>query len=198
MGTAGKATILDSGKFCIPASSGYGAIKDATGQCVECCPDEVPTGCPCDSGEWAALVSSGTPCGGLVQQYQIKDYDDGDPSGTPTLETSSPCTNCDDSSATLWGGVFTALSGSPCVWSEEDTLQIDGKELEPNDTRLALDTSGDPDVWSITVFCHWDGDPADGEELIWAGSKVSGSTPVGIYTRSDGCDTTSTLEIEEV
>jgi hypothetical protein len=51
-------------------------------------------------------------------------------------------------------------------------------------------------AWQLDLYC-WDTTP--GPVLIWRGTKATGTTPVGVYSRTAGCQATPTsLEIEEV
>ncbi len=163
-----------------------------------CCSSAAPLTCPCDITEWTALVASGTPCHNLVASYQIANYTDGD------LQASL-CTSCINSGATAWAGVFgyireTGSSGYRCRWDgspiQPPNLSIDGKAFDnfahhpDENTRLRLYGG----KWLLKVVC--DIYPGT-HSRVWEGEKTTGDTPVGVYTRTSGCDTTPTLTIEE-
>lgn len=162
------------------AASGH-LLKNASGHLVKDC---VPTSCPCDATEWAALVASGTPCHSLVDCYQIKSYTDGD---IPA------CSTCENKANPIWDGTFHAIAAR-CYWVSKLNLAsaIDGKTLNSATVNLTP-----VQIWSLTVYCY-DGTPV--AVAMWQGRKTVGGTPVGLYTRTDSdcaAGQPDTLEIEE-
>jgi len=142
-----------------------------------CC---VPA-CPCDLSTWLDFVLSGGTCGGVVINYQILDYQDGD--------LSAP-SGCDDSGETAWAGAYEAVNGR-CRWDPDPlstSLSIDGKRLARSATTV-ISFNIPTSQWRVRVSC-FSGD-------MWRGSKLVGATPVGVYTRTLGFDLTATLTIVE-
>ena len=175
----GGKVLLDAGKV---------SLADA------CCCGEpaAPCNCPCDATEWAALVADGTPCHGLVAAYRIKDYTDGD------LSVGGTCASCDAGGAlSVWNGTFPAKGAdSRCRWLAtllENDLQTNGKKLGALTNILNVPTP--VCLWRVQVYCF---QAPITSYLMWEGTKSIGLSPVGIYTRTAGCDATSTLEIEAV
>ncbi len=149
-----------------------------------CC-GGAPCECPCDVEEWALLVATGAPCHGLVQTYRIKDYADYD---------FVACAECEDSPLSAWNGHVGAMAGARCFWAYVGDCSISGKySVFPTNPQLYLDT--DLCQWIFWVRCTLVG---VGSYTIWKGTGPAAATPPGIYTRTEGCDTTSTIEIEEV
>jgi len=160
---------------------------------------KTPPPCPCDEFEWEDWVNEvpGETCGdafGWVRKYRLKDYSDYDltPCGLP---------DCADSDLEPWNGEFWASIYGKCIWGSGDQgsgHSISGKQLEFGTVvgaRVWLDEMSDR--WYLDIVCS-NGPPGSQFGDIWVGFKYYGQTPAGIYTRDHGCDTTSTLEIEEV
>jgi len=152
------------------------------------------------NGESSILVNaSGLPylssvCPeGLDSCYQITGYSDGD---------LSACDDCDDFESSAWDGTFPRPGGT-CEWKITGVVSpnpsIDGKDIRGGangaPTRVYLDTANKK--WKVEIGCDKKiGDDAYDYYPIWHGEKASGQTPEGTYTRTSGCDTTSSLEIE--
>ena len=119
--------------------------------------------------------------------YRIAGYSDGD------LVACGSCSNRVDP---VWDGTFPAHSGS-CSWEPAAVSgpSISGKLLDNTGVGVA---SG---LYFNTLTCSWRMDVrcrAGGTRFdIWVGTKSTGSTPAGVYIRIAGCDTTTTLTIEE-
>lgn len=148
-----------------------------------------PCECPCDATEWAALVADGTPCHGLVAAYRIKGYTPGD---------FTACSSCDNSALPAWPGTFTVINDAViCRWLavlDDDTYSISGKRM---DSLTVVRLSAPDCQWLLRIYCF---QAPITVHLIWEGTKDTGSTPAGIYTKtaSTMCDSTSTIEIEAV
>jgi len=123
---------------------------------------------------------------GLASSYGFPDYSDGD------LQA------CDDelcsylSYGTPWDGTFDLASD--CVW-EGNTELIDGRFIGTAKPILYLDTSLVCPRWDIIVYCAL---YPDATSIIWRGVKYLGNTPIGVYTRIDGCDITTAMSVVEV
>lgn len=144
------------------------------------CPDgsvAVQDTCPCDDA-----APCECPEGGLVGCYRLADYTDGD---------LAACETCEDHASGAWDGTFEVTSG--CLWVGSGS-SISGKRIGIHAfPTLLLD---EPNcVWAIAIACETDA--WGGAAYIWRGTKATGSTPVGPYTRTAGCDETSTLTVEE-
>jgi len=129
-----------------------------------------PASCP--YGSWP----DGAP------DVQLKDYNDGD---------IAACDGCSDYSDVVWDGTFERHTGA-CYWKIPAAFNtMDGKRLHSVSapSYLYLTATG----WRLTIFCYVPTIPVK----IWSGYKVRGNTPVGVYKRDSGCDTTATLEIEQ-
>lgn len=173
---------LYGGKFLVTAT-GY-AVAD------ECCCE---TAAPCECPE-----------SGLSDYYRLADYTDGDLTG---------CETCTDVTGVPgfapWDGGFERwypLGVGACVWSSVITFSgtmpsISGKagmyiyNPLPNAAQyIELVTSGDPDCyWRLTIGCT---DGSGNIVIMWRGTKSTGDTPAGTYTRDEGCDSISSLQIE--
>jgi len=151
-------------------------------------PVPVPDDCPCDATEWSNLVNNGTPCHGLVQEYRISGYSDGD------LEAHAYCNN---SEAPGWTGNFKATSQTfilRCVWDRnfEPAVSIDGKVLYVTyGARIYLSNGVG---WIMNISCYGT-DPYPPH--LWDGIKSFGATPVGTYSRTGGYNLTTSLEVVE-
>ncbi len=153
-------------------------------------------GCLCDGDDWDNLIDFGTPCNGLVQVYQIKDYVDGD-------IAASECDDCDNTGIppTVWDGKFYAsrdvpLSAVPCYWGHDtpNTYRIDVTELGLRTVIRVGATS-----WVVEIVCDHEGSGDD--VILWLGTKLSVASPVGVYTRSTAgsgpcVDVTAPAELE--
>jgi len=128
------------------------------------------------------------PCvcpSGLDNQYRLKGYSDGDIPACPV---------CDPLVGTAWTGLFERFD-ELCWWGRPETENvIDGVDL--GTASINLSTSGDPDCyWELTIECF--DDPI--YPTVWYGTKATGNTPIGVYTKVSGCATgPATLEVEAV
>ncbi len=129
----------------------------------------------------AGPVQEPAPCScpdGLPYEYAIQGYQDGD---------LSACEECMELSGTVWDGVFNIKVGE-CYWQGGSlAYQIDGKRMMTSWLRLDADNC----TWKMAIYCIG----PEGTETVWAGTKGTGETPAGEYTRAGGCDETPTLTI---
>jgi hypothetical protein len=133
------------------------------------CQECIPVPCECPNG--------------LSGDYRIAGYVPGD---------LTACAECTESLNPAWDGVFH-YNSSPCYWEETDAASIDGTGLIAS---LYLETGSNPDCyWEISINCT---DDDVNPYPVWVGTKDYGTDPVGVYTRTAGCDMTSSLTIEEV
>jgi hypothetical protein len=162
-----------------------GSVRLADGVSDDCCcgGDDV---CPDDVS--VALQA---------KVYRIAGYTDGD------IEACDDCILLDEDGEP-WDGTFvwddTELPIGQ-IWREPLTSAIptiDGKSLSfagisHKSWYETLPVAAPPDFcWLLHIVC------AD-DSSMWMGAKIGGSTPVGVYTRFDGCDAVpATLTIEEV
>lgn len=157
-----------AGELGYAPATGQLVYSPATGQLAMNCEPSAPCECP----------------SGLADCYRLVGYSDGD---------IQACPDClDDTSSTIWDGTFTR-SDFQCRWAPSSSpLRMDDKRLEFS--YLVLNTDDDPDCyWELSIECEWGGISL----TIWYGTKATGESPVGTYTRVSGCDTTSALEVEE-
>jgi len=153
-------------------------------QFEECC-CAAPDDCPCDQESWDTMACGGATCGGLVACYQIKDYEAG--------VTLTACEDCDDATGDPeWDGTFRAQceDQNRCTWINEmeGIGSIDGKAYPWCSITLA------GNKWLIAISCF---EMPTTTHDIWLGEKTKGTTPVGEYARTGGCDEeTETLVIE--
>jgi hypothetical protein len=122
----------------------------------------------------------------VAECYRLKAYTDGD------LAASS-CSDCRNgfSSWPVWDGSFP--NKDSCLrWNSGLTggIRIDGKDFRKISTLLYWDS--DNCRWALDIMCTG----TASNSYVWRGYKDSGCKPEGTYTRSEGCDTTSSLEIE--
>jgi len=118
-----------------------------------------------------------------VSCYRIVSYTDGD---------IGACETCATGTVNTWGGDFTGNTElDPCMWYPTTPAdQINGHVLDGTGSYLGLGTG----VWESFIYCF---DSLGLQVLIWSGTKSTGATPVGTYTRTGGCDDTAELVIEE-
>lgn len=154
--------------------------KLANGHLAKC------TRCPCRDylplyDDWNALYLSGTPVGSLVQCYQLDGYVDGD---------LLACAECDVNTGTAWEGKFYAMApGAMCRFGSPNSQpKINGKKIYSAGIIAPTVQSPMGDSWQLLIQCDDGGSPV----TIWNGySPIGQCTPVGIYTRTDGCEITS-------
>jgi len=137
-----------------------------------------------DSG---AIATADDCCCGCDETYnktvRIAGYSDGDLTG---------CAACQDwYSGFGWNGTFNALS--PCHFYYGGSLQRISWKLTASGGDV--DISYSSGTWTMLIVCR---DSVGSAHTIWTGTKSGGATPVGTYTRTAGCDTTGSLEVEEV
>lgn len=113
----------------------------------------------------------------LDTQYHIEPYVDGQ---------LTPCVACNASANPAWTGLFDHQAA--CLWQAPATKSISGKQLTPGQSTIILN---DGVSWTMIIACQ---NPVT-FEVIWTGTKTSGSTPAGPYTRDSGCDATPTLTV---
>jgi len=123
--------------------------------------------------------------GNLGDCYKIDGYSDGD---------LIACVTCRDDDKPIWDGTFDVLGpphGDGCKWVASDGINafnIDGKLMREAILEWILPLC----AWEMDIRCE-----NGGATRIWRGRKASDNTPVGIYTRVDGCDLTATLSVVE-
>jgi len=170
----------------IQTSKGY--ILKATGGSLAtddgCCAE---SSFSCDLAGWQTLCNTGTPCGGLVRYYQLVDYEDGD---------ILPCPTCENTAAAVWPGQFCADLNIIYHWFTHpiDSHRIAGKCLRTGTYSGAIYGAAGYG-WQIYLRCAVGGGVYCN---IWRGCKLHGVSPVGVYDRWAGYDTTEQLAIEEV
>jgi len=130
-----------------------------------------------DGGSCAVPAS----CPTLTADYEIDGYVAGDLDG---------CAGCYDDSNAPWDGLYKHTNG--CTW----IIDYGGSYSSVSDKLLGT-TSQIRFVastkWTVNVVCYG----AAGNITIWDGEKTIGDTPEGVYTRTSGCDVTSSLSIVE-
>ena len=139
------------------------------------------------------MAGGGSECGGYKRYYKISGYTDGMISFHPG------CTN--ETGPPVWNGDFEALTNNVCVWRAIGTFfwtSADGKALLINTGGVnytVIRLSGGN--WYVDIYCSGPTCGPTTKCLMWRGVKSVGDTPVGIYTRIDGYDTTATINIVE-
>jgi hypothetical protein len=112
--------------------------------------------------------------------YRIASYSDGD---------LTACSGCSANGGTAWNGHFESYAA--CVWTAANGSAINAKTFSQASTKIEFDSVNC--IWKVTVACNSD--------TVWYGTKaahgVLGSTPAGVYTRVSGCDSTTTLTVEQ-
>jgi hypothetical protein len=132
--------------------------------------------CPCEE-----------PCDEQCD-YRIKGYTDGDLAN---------CSSCDDSEARAWPGVFKFHNGAyRASWYVDNcpdisAFSVSGKLL--SDVQTSLWHSAEQRLY-LSISCHQSSPGVN--HVIWRGEKTAAGGRAGVYTRTSGCDTTSSLEIE--
>ena len=133
---------------------------------------QVPDPFPLDAAQWTALADDGTPCHGLVQNYRIRDWTD---------NTLGGCATCVAACLPPWNSIFPATEPADGRWivpNASTTCSINSKLLRLASLRWH---PGPPTRWELRIDC--DTDP--GGDIIFAGVKTTGLTPVGTYARID-------------
>jgi hypothetical protein len=118
----------------------------------------------------------------------------------------SGCTQCEDSSQTVWDGAFDEAMGVFCDNSPNnyyanyfgalygwDDYSVGGKKIYYAQDFFAASYSYYYYVW---IGCAYDsGGGSYGDQSVWEGYKYCGVTPAGEYERTGGCDSTSTVTV---
>jgi hypothetical protein len=132
--------------------------------------------CPCEE-----------PCDEQCD-YRIKGYTDGD---------LAACSSCDDSEARAWPGVFKFHNGFyRASWYVDNcpdisAFSVSGKLLNGLETAQGHSS----EHWYFLRIVCLQSSPLV-NHTIWHGKRASAGGRAGVYTRTSGCDTTSSLEIE--
>ncbi|MAX26879.1 MAG: hypothetical protein CMJ19_20490 [Phycisphaeraceae bacterium] len=111
------------------------------------------------------------------------------------LEACPGCIGGNCTTTVSWDGTFQrysacnwiGLNADQTSWPPGQCLQIDGKNL--SNTQLRLDPYNC--IWVISVICFSEGS----ENTLWQGTKSTGNTPAGIYTKTQGCVILPTLNV---
>jgi hypothetical protein len=117
--------------------------------------------------------------------YRIKDYD-------PNLTFNvSGCTS-NTSSEPPWDGSLENDDPSICTWYGN----LGGSpSIQERQVSNLLLRAHPVECWILEIQLTYSHGPSP---MLWRGTKSSGSTPAGVYTRTGGCSTgPETLEIEE-
>jgi len=120
-------------------------------------------------------------CPTLTADYEIDGYVAGDLDG---------CAGCYDDSNAPWDGLYKHTNG--CTW----IIDYGGSYSSVSDKLLGTTSQirfFASTKWTVNVVCYG----AAGNITIWEGEKTTGGTPVGVYTRTDGCDMTSSISLVE-
>lgn len=111
---------------------------------------------------------------------RFHNYVDGDLSGCAGNASGNPA----------WEGTFEYYTA--CAWVSKTTcdncLSIDGKDL----FRATIEGASDPNYWTLYIEMNTTGGPK-----LWAGRRLKTDGLTGTYTRTEGCDTTATMEVEQ-
>lgn len=147
-----------------------GKVKrtNSAGECPECC-EEDPCGV-CDETE-------------LASSYTLSlAFADG---GCDT-----PCPTDPGDPQPEWDGIFYNQNapGGTCPFAQHTDydlgMMINGRHSE----GVVLVWNEAECQWEITLFCL-----GVGTEIFWRGTKAENpADPTGVYTRTEGCDTTAT------
>ena len=81
-----------------------------------------------------------------------------------------------------WTGTFPYYQNSNWSWYASTAADIGIQGFAVCDVRLQLQCSGTDPSWIIKI--------QGGSDLWWIGTKVGGSTPVGVYNQTGGVDVT--------
>ncbi len=111
------------------------------------------------------------------------------------LETCVSCIGGNCSTTVTWDGTFQlysacnwiGLNADQTTWTPGQCLQLDGVNL--SNTQLRLDPYNC--YWIITIACF----NGASENTLWQGTKTTGSTPSGTYSKITGCVDMSTLQV---
>jgi hypothetical protein len=119
----------------------------------------------------------GPACPGCLR---IVGYEDGD---------LAACEECDGATATrVWPGTFP-IQASCELWQAVGAAyyaKFGAMDLAAA-TQIAWDAGAS--VWRMTIVCEDD-------VVVWEGTKA-GTSPVGTYARTSGCDETTSIAIEQ-
>ncbi len=130
--------------------------------------------------DWNSFVAGTLGARYLQSCYKLSGYSDGD---------LTACADCDASGAAAWDGTFDALGGNVCKWDNSEVESISGKEAKTRQLYW-VNISG---RWQLSIAC----DKAGSGKWIWSGSRndTGDCEPIGVFTRSGGCDVTATLTV---
>lgn len=121
-------------------------------------------------------------------EYRLVEYVDGD------LVACAGCTNA--TTEPVWDATFVNGAGAPhtstCYYIPDVFAKINGKRLDISGTIIELLDAGlETCRYRMTIKCVG--------ATIWQGEKnPGGCDPRGTFTRTAGCDTTPSLEVEYV
>lgn len=164
----------------------------------DCCGGPAPCACPIpldDTGGgeapfWPDLVSGAAwYAHGSVRIYSIQGYTDA---------FFTACDTCVDGGSGVWDGRFTAGAnpspGETCHWTGSYPLGErtfnGGHKLRK--AELWLDAANCQ--WVVTIECT----DADGYVVVvWLGTKATGNSPFGLYTKTSGCSGPANLVVKE-
>lgn len=135
-----------------------------------------PYTCPCDSS-WVTLVNSGTPCGDpndlLHKTYLCSTVSWG----------TGACLNETSWDTEEWDGTMSAETDhSTCFWGPNGPQyrRIPGTNKAFSYRSIRLRSTG----WEFSLYSSAQGAPV---YYFWVGLKKYGSTPEGVYERTNGC-----------
>jgi len=107
----------------------------------------------------------------------------------------TPCEECDNWSGNPWNNEFYLYyNNRPQYVEYADVYASSYKGKYIVTCGMHLTYTCESNTWTLTLKCI---KPSFECVKIWEGTKTGGD-PVGIYTRTGGCDDTDTLSIEEV
>ena len=120
-------------------------------------------------------------CPSPTYDLQLKNFTPGDLTGCPA---------CLDDTNAPWDGFWNQNTPGTCNWIIDygGTYGSVGGKLLGTTSQITLVAGS---KWTMKVTCL-----NGGEVTVWEGEKTFGATPAGVYTRTGGCDTDPTLEVE--
>ena len=141
----------------------------------------------CDEG---LAVPATCPGCGLARYFQL---------AAGGLGQLAPCATCQNPVASNgpWGGRFGPISAGICRWNLEPAAGVTdttlgGKALAVGFSWLELNAA--QSRWEIIIKCRG----GIVSPVVWQGTKTTGRTPAGDYTRIAGCSGPTTLTLEKV
>lgn len=149
------------------------------------------------NGHLARCPSPASCPGDNSASYRIQDYDNDD---WTVSAAGGECLGgfTGDTSFTDWDGVFAIADAANCLWEAGDTnynvasgravtgSNPDGRwQMAPTAANFLRHVPGSiPPRWEI----RWQVEKTGTRTTVWEGRKTTGSTPAGIYTRNNGCE----------